>query len=170
MKIKIIVIFIAGLFIASCSDADSEQPAKGQDVGSETAKTSNPFSTPPAPKREIDPKQLAQGEKLFLKNCAKCHGENGEGHPKWQEKGEDGKYPPPPVNGEGHAWHHPTKILRDYIKLGSMEKGGNMEGFKDTLGDGEVDDIIAWFKSKWPDQQYTSWYWRDQESKGKEDG
>ncbi len=170
MKIKIIVILVAGLFIASCSDADSVQSANGQDAGSGTVEKSNPFSKPPAPKREIEPKQLAQGEKLFLENCAECHGENGEGNPKWREKDEDGKYPPPPVNGEGHAWHHPTKVLRDYIKFGSIEKGGNMEGFKDSIGDSEVDDIIAWFKSKWPDEQYTSWYWRDQEYKRKEDG
>ena len=50
------------------------------------------------------------GGKIFNNNCAVCHGQNASG-PKgdWREKLADGSYPPPPLNGTAHTWHHSPK-------------------------------------------------------------
>ena len=55
-----------------------------------------------------DNKEL--GAKIFNNNCLACHGQNASG-PKgdWREKLADGSYPPPPLNGSAHTWHHSPK-------------------------------------------------------------
>ena len=65
--------------------------------------------------------------------------------------------PAPPLNGTGHAWHHPQKVLIDVIKNGTARLGGNMPPWKDRLSDQEIEDIIAWFKAQWPDELYAAW-------------
>ncbi|VAX25557.1 hypothetical protein MNBD_NITROSPINAE04-1925 [hydrothermal vent metagenome] len=119
----------------------------------------------PAIKRDYNPERIANGKRLFLELCFMCHGKKGEGAPDWKTPGEDGRYPAPPLNGTGHAWHHPMKFLHDYIKNGSVEKGGGMTGFGGALSDMEIEDIILWFQSRWPDELYDSWYRRDLKSK-----
>ncbi len=42
----------------------------------------------------------------FTANCAECHGGAGQGHPDWQVANADGTLNPPPLNGDGHTWHH----------------------------------------------------------------
>lgn len=119
----------------------------------------------PAVKRDYNPERTANGKRLFLELCFMCHGKKGEGDPDWKTPGEDGKYKAPPLNGTGHAWHHPMKFLHDYIKNGSVEKGGSMTGFGGALSDTEIEDIILWLQSKWPGELYDSWYRRDLKSK-----
>ena len=108
--------------------------------------------------RTYDYAQITRGKKLFLQYCADCHGKNGEGAPNWRQRNADGKYPPPPLNGTGHAWHHPMKALRMTIRDGTQKIGGNMPAWGDKLTEQEIEDIIAWFQSEWPDELFQAWH------------
>ncbi len=101
--------------------------------------------------------QIAVGAIIFQRDCAQCHGVNGEGDPEWRKRDIDGMFPPPPLNGTGHAWHHPTTFLQDRIKNGS-EPEGKMPALGDKLNAQEVDAVIAWFQAQWPDELYGVWY------------
>lgn len=108
--------------------------------------------------REVDFAKVAHGARLYQMNCAECHGSKAQGAPNWRERDADGMFPPPPLNGTGHAWHHPKKMLHYVIANGSPGGQGNMPAWGDKLSDEEIDAIIAWFQSKWPDQVYAAWY------------
>ncbi len=113
--------------------------------------------TGPALERVADPKVIEQGERVFRQHCAQCHGQQAEGHPNWRKPDADGKYPPPPLNGTGHAWHHPKLWLKQMIQDGSRPQG-NMPAWRDKLTDDEIEAVIAWFQSQWPDRVYAAWY------------
>jgi len=100
---------------------------------------------------------VVNGGRVFQQHCAACHGKLGEGAPNWQQVGADGKYPAPPLNGTGHAWHHPLKALFYVIKNGSPGGQGSMPGWRDKISDDDIVSVIAWFQSKWTDQIYAAW-------------
>jgi len=114
--------------------------------------------------RYHDPVQVAEGGELFQKHCAQCHGNNGEGDPEWRQRDADGMFPPPPLNGSGHAWHHPITFLRERIKNGTVPEG-RMPAQGDKLSSDEIDAVIAWFQSQWPDQLYGAWHEIEQRNK-----
>ena len=108
--------------------------------------------------RSFDFAQLTRGGQLFQKNCAECHGVEAQGMANWQQPDADGKYPPPPLNGTAHAWHHSRDVLKDTIKKGTFRIGGKMPPWEGKLSDAEIDDIITWFQSKWSDEIYAVWH------------
>ena len=95
--------------------------------------------------------QVSQGKQLFSQNCAACHGENAEATPDWKKTDTNGNYPPPPLNGTGHAWHHDLDLLRRTIREGGAKLGGQMPAFEGVLSTEEIDSAIAFFQSIWPD-------------------
>jgi thiol:disulfide interchange protein DsbC len=101
--------------------------------------------------------QVTQGEKLFRQNCAACHGQNAESTPNWKQTDANGNYPPPPLNGTAHAWHHDLDLLRRTVREGGAKLGGQMPGFENRLNPAEIDSIIAFFQSKWSDDIYQRW-------------
>lgn len=101
---------------------------------------------------------VEQGRQLFAKNCASCHGANAEGTLDWKKTDADGNYPPPPLNGSAHAWHHSIPQLARSIKEGGVKLGGVMPAFADKLSDQEVLAVIAYFQSWWPDDVYHKWH------------
>ncbi len=103
------------------------------------------------------PRQVAQGKILFAENCARCHGNNAQATAHWRRSDADGNFPPPPLNGTAHAWHHSLSLLRRTIREGGGQFGGKMPPFKDQLSPAEIDAIIAWFQSLWPDEIYARW-------------
>ena len=107
--------------------------------------------------RWYTPQQLAQGEVLFKQNCAVCHGQNAEATPNWKQSDANGIFPPPPLNGTAHAWHHDLEVLRKQIREGGQKLGGVMPAFGDTLTSEQIDMVIAYFQSKWPDELYQRW-------------
>lgn len=121
---------------------------------------SSPVSAAPAvtPARSQDLAQVARGERIYEANCRACHGARGQATPDWRQRGPDGKFPPPPLDGSAHAWHHPTWQLRAVIEEGSPPGQGNMPAWKGKLSDREIDDVIAYVKSLWPDEIYARWY------------
>lgn len=102
-------------------------------------------------------KQVDLGKVVYAANCASCHGENAESTPNWRETDDQGQYPPPPLNGTAHTWHHSMDILRRTVNEGGAKLGGLMPAFGHVLQDGEVDAVIAYVQSLWPDKIYATW-------------
>lgn len=101
---------------------------------------------------------VQKGKPLYEANCASCHGLKGEGTAKvWSQKMPNGKYPPPPLNSEAHAYHHPLEALRFTIQNGGKYVGGVMPAFNDTLDATQTDNIIAYFQEFWGDEFYQEW-------------
>jgi mono/diheme cytochrome c family protein len=66
--------------------------------------------------------------------------------------------PPPPLDGSAHTWHHSIEQLARSIKQGGIQLGGVMPGFTDKLDDQQIQALIAFFQSKWPDEIYQPWH------------
>ncbi len=92
--------------------------------------------------------------KVFTVNCAECHGAAGQGHPDWQIQNADGTLNPPPLNGDGHTWHHSDgllyRIVRDGGAISSQPdfKSG-MPSFGDKLTHDEIVDVLIYVKTLW---------------------
>ena len=155
MRVTLTVMaLLAGTLLVACEQALDEK----------NTPANKPLLDAHYDRSQISPARLMQGRDLFRKNCTVCHGLNAEGDADWRKRDKDGKFPAPPLNGTGHAWHHPQKALIYTIKNGTKALGGNMPGWKDKLSDDEIESIILWFQSKWPDELYQAWTRRDQES------
>jgi mono/diheme cytochrome c family protein len=101
--------------------------------------------------------QVMRGGEIYSQYCAGCHGEQAEGAENWFRRQSDGRWPPPPLNGTGHAWHHPLWQLRQQIAQGSDPRRGDMPAFAGVLSDSEIDSVIAWFQSHWRPEVYSAW-------------
>lgn len=108
--------------------------------------------------RKFDPRQIKQGREIYLKHCAVCHGQNGEGTAEWRKPLANGRYPPPPLDSTAHAWHHSTEELKRFILKGGPPGEGRMPEWQDKLSEKEIDDILVWIKSLWSDEIYEAWY------------
>lgn len=105
--------------------------------------------------------QVQLGQTLFKNNCASCHGEQAQGlAADWKQPLADGSYPPPPLNGSAHAWHHPLSVLKRTIAQGGLPLGGKMPAFAQTLNEQEQLAAIAFFQSLWRDEIYQAWLQR----------
>lgn len=151
------LITLASLVLSACGEQQSEQINTGAESQLSVNKT--------IPVRNQDFAQIMRGARLFQDNCAQCHGKLGQGAPNWRQRDVDGKFPPPPLNGTGHTWHHPTTALVMTIKHGTIRLGGNMPPWKDTLDDAQIMDILAWIQAQWPDEIYAAWHEIDQRSR-----
>ncbi|MCP4297939.1 MAG: cytochrome c [Proteobacteria bacterium] len=103
--------------------------------------------------RTVSTESIKQGEKLFKTNCQSCHGVAGVGEDPKRPMGADkltGGYFAPALNGSGHTWHHPDKMLFNNIKNGSFAEDSQMIGVKDKLNDEEIVSIMHYFQSLWP--------------------
>lgn len=150
-KLTLLSGLIGLLNLAGCSD--SEQPvADRAEPDDQVVKQSQD-----AVQRWYSEQQVRAGKPLYQKYCAECHQPDASDTPNWRERGADGKFPPPPLNGTAHTWHHHLDGLRRTIRIGGVPLGGVMPAFGDKLSDREIDDILAWIQSHWPDQIYSSW-------------
>ncbi|MES9844319.1 MAG: cytochrome c [Candidatus Sedimenticola sp. 6PFRAG5] len=151
MKYRIAVMGLLPLILAACSSAESAPLISAQ------IKPAFSVTEQQSPKRWYQFQLADQGARIFQQNCAVCHGKRGEGAANWQKVGPDGKYPAPPLNGTGHAWHHQIPILRRAIKEGGQAYGGKMPAFEEKLSTKQIDSVIAWFQSLWSDEIYAKW-------------
>ena len=154
-------ILLAGMVISlfGC-DADS---GSGPNSGE---KTTNSATNKAPDKKEVGGRWYTQarvdaGAIIFENNCAECHGKEAQGlAADWRKTLPDGSYPPPPLNGSAHAWHHPLRALKRTVDFGGIKFGGKMQGFKGKLSDDEQVNAIAFFQSKWSDKIYDAWIQR----------
>ena len=117
-----------------------------------------PAARAEAAERWYDRSRIESGEKVYASNCAVCHGARGEATPDWRRREADGSFPPPPLNGTAHTWHHPFGVLARQIKFGLPGGGGKMPTFQGKLTDEEIVNVIAWFQNLWPDDVYAQWW------------
>jgi len=150
---KLIWFAIAGLALSACEQEQKDPKARWTDSAAPAGA--------PVHLRWYSGEQVAAGASLYRENCASCHKENAEGTPEWQQRDADGKLPPPPLNGSAHAWHHPLEVLRTVVKRGGAPVGGSMPPFKDKLDEAQIDAILAWVQSHWPEKIYKVWHERD---------
>ncbi len=99
---------------------------------------------------------LALGSRLYETHCAACHGANLEGEPDWRRRKPDGLLPAPPHDASGHTWHHPVQQLFAITKEGTAALVGGdyrsaMIGFGELLEDEEIRAILAYIRSRWPE-------------------
>lgn len=109
------------------------------------------------PGRWYTVEHVAKGGPLYLHHCASCHGESAAGTREWRTIDADGHYPPPPLDGTAHTWHHPLAMLEQTIAEGGVALGGVMPGFAATLSEAETRAMIAYFQNFWPDDIYNRW-------------
>lgn len=99
------------------------------------------------------------GRALYLEHCAACHGVDLEGQPDWRSSDADGVYPAPPHDETGHTWHHDDAMLIDYITRGGQAVlddmgvtfNSGMPDFGSVLDEQEIEAILDYIKSTWPD-------------------
>ena len=131
---------LAILLIAACSP-DSAQAPQATQAPAIAPTAANPPT----------------GGELFAANCAVCHGANGEGQPNWHIRKENGTLPPPPLNGDGHTWHHADGLLYRIVSQGGKiyESPDNpsfksaMPAFGDRLSHEEMVEVLTYIKSLW---------------------
>ena len=101
---------------------------------------------------------IARGKNIYESYCVSCHQVNLIGAENWKGVDEDGHRKAPPLNGTGHTWHHDDATLHNIIKhgLAKLVKNydGKMPGFEDNLKDKDIDSVLSYMKSFWPDDVY----------------
>jgi len=133
---KSVWVLCLGVLVAGCEQGSSEPKING---------------------RWYTQSQIELGKKVYAENCVSCHRENAQGTFSWKTTNPDGSYPPPPLNGSAHAWHHPLVILKKVIDEGGVPLGGKMPGFRDKLNEKEKLAVISYFQSFWNDEIYGAW-------------
>ena len=58
---------------------------------------------------------------------------------------------------DGHTWHHPDRLLFEITKFGGQALAppghkSNMPAFGQTLSDEEIWAVLAFIKSRWPEE------------------
>ena len=135
-----LALLLAAAILMACSSPASEE---------------SPSTSDTAPSAE-----LALGQQLFTANCAACHGVMGEGQPNWHIPKADGILPAPPLNGDGHTWHHADGFLYRVVSQGgkiqetptvpSFKSG--MPAFGTVLSHDEIVAVLDYVKSLWGDK------------------
>ena len=146
---------IAIVSLVSCSDQAAVSPAPDAAIAN-----TGPGGAAAQPEvaRWYSAEQVAAGGEVFAQNCAVCHGAEAQGTAgDWREKLADGSFPPPPLNGSAHAWHHPQEVLLRVIDYGGEAMGGKMPAFIDVLEQSEKLAAVAYFQDFWTDEIYQQW-------------
>jgi len=132
-------LFAAVLGLAACSQAPSGFDDPRADPG--------------------DAARVALGERVYVQNCASCHGAKLEGQPNWQSRRANGRLPAPPHDDSGHTWHHPDSLNFKVTKNGVVPPyapqgyESDMPAFGDRLSDDEIWAVLAFIKSRWTSRE-----------------
>ena len=104
---------------------------------------------------------VERGARVYEASCAVCHGADAEGQPDWHVRRSDGTAPAPPLNGDGHTWHHGDGTLYKWIVTGgSYLEGPEIPNFKsampafgERLSHDEIVDVITYVKGLWGEKE-----------------
>ena len=100
------------------------------------------------------------GEEIFTTTCIACHQAGGVGQPDWHIPNAEGVLPAPPLNGDGHTWHHSDGFLYRYVKNGGKmletpslpDFKSGMPAFGEQLSHEEIVAVLTYVKSLWGDK------------------
>ena len=126
------------------------------------SKESEPAVAPPPSLvlRHFEPASVARGAALYEQHCTLCHGPQAQGHPDWQTPSDGAFAAAPPLNGTGNDWKRTRVELAAVIKNGVRRKSDKTEvmpAWKGRLGDRDIEDVLNWMQSLWPEQVYDAW-------------
>ncbi|MCK5811157.1 MAG: cytochrome c [Cocleimonas sp.] len=156
MKINLSFLTILLFALTACGEA--ETTAK-KSVATTDAPNVQIKTMPSGPSNTAE---VMRGRGVFKEHCQVCHGEKAIGQvANWREPLADGKYPAPPLDGTGHAWHHPEATLLQTINKGGMAIGGTMPAFKDKLSAKDKRAVLSYIESLWPTKTYQMWLQRN---------
>jgi len=155
-NIKYLLLLLAGTLLVMTFSGCSDSGSGNDTVSSKQTSLANiPGSLPH--RSQFSQATLVKGEALYQKNCAVCHKADASGTPEWRIRDKNGKLLPPPLNGTAHTWHHSTTVLKDVIFNGTASTGGDMPAWQGKLTEQDVDAIISWLQTKWPEEIYNIW-------------
>ncbi len=98
---------------------------------------------------------VAVGQAIYVKQCARCHGDDLQGQPNFRQRLPNGKMPAPAHDETGHTCHHADWQLFEITKTGRQpfrppEYKTDMPAYKDILTDEEIWAVLAFIKNSWP--------------------
>ena len=100
---------------------------------------------------------LTEGQSGYDLRCAHCHGYDGNGQiaSSIDNTRSLGMLPVPAHNATGHTWQHPDQLLLQVIRQGIQNPLDHypMPAFGDVLTDGESNQILAYIRLWWTDEQ-----------------
>lgn len=104
-----------------------------------------------------NPAQVALGHSLYDQHCAFCHGPALAGKPGWDGDYPSGGRPALPLDGSGAIARLGDRDLFDVTKFGGQpfsppEYKNAMPGFEGRLADADIWAIVAFVKSRWPQE------------------
>ena len=79
------------------------------------------------------------------------------GQPEWHIAKADGTLPPPPLNGDGHTWHHGDGLLYRIVSQGGQmfedprfpDFKSAMPAFGERLSHEDIVEVLTYIKSLW---------------------
>lgn len=157
MKMIKIVLGLSFLTLAACDDFQNEKINGSEIISSKETTLEVVNAEDTIAHRWYTKFDIALGTKTYQLHCVQCHNKNAAGTLNWKTTLADGNYPPPPLNGSAHAWHHDMETLTRTIENGGAALGGVMPSFSNKLSDAEIRAVIAYFQSFWSDEIYNSW-------------
>lgn len=100
--------------------------------------------------------QVALGHSLYDQHCAFCHAVDLAGKPGWDGDYPSGGRPPLPLDGSGAIWRLADRDIFDVTKFGGQPFSpptykNDMPAFEGRLADADIWAIIAFIKSRWPE-------------------
>jgi mono/diheme cytochrome c family protein len=102
---------------------------------------------------------LARGQTAYNTFCAHCHGYSGEGEKDSVDPSKPDKLgymPVPRHDSKGHTWLHPDQLIIQAIRSGisnPLYRYQMPAVPEDKLSAQQVDDILAYIKQWWTEEQ-----------------
>ncbi len=101
------------------------------------------------------------GQEIFAATCATCHGAEGQGQSDWHIRQPDGIFPAPPLNGDGHTWHHGDGLLYSIVTQGGQlwedpdlpQFKSGMPAFGEQFTHDEIVAVLEYVKILWDDKE-----------------
>lgn len=156
---KTLALIGVSVLFTACQDKEA-QPARSK---GESHSDEAPLEAVHAETRWYSSEQVREGRQLYAQYCAGCHGVNAEATADWKTPTKQGYYPPPPLNGSAHAWHHSVSVLDQVIRDGGALVGGVMPAWGHVLDEPQRLAVIASFQDYWSDEIFEMWLERDPE-------
>jgi mono/diheme cytochrome c family protein len=163
---KNLLISLLLIVLAGCSESESVVKSETNDEKLISV-ASVDLSPKPGTDRWFTEAQLKEGQEIYAQFCATCHGKKAESVETWRKLDSNGNYPPPPLNGSAHAWHHPLRIMDRVISEGGAPLGGVMPAWKDVLTEDQRLKAVASFQAYWDEETYDRWLEREHSDRGR---